>query len=103
MPVNWNDTEEAYKAIVEEAFELMKRKNSDYGESWKVMRRTSITDQIRVKLLRIVQIEELEKVGLEPEVSEGKDSELRDIINYAVFHLIKAKQELDQPWVDGEI
>lgn len=67
------------------AFELMKNKNHDYGEAWREMRVSSITDLILMKLLRIKQIEDNEGETI---VSEGLDANYLDIINYAVFALI---------------
>ena len=69
---------------------LMERKNHDYGEAWRDMRTSSFTDMILVKLLRIRQIEDNEGRTL---VSEGVDGNFSDIINYAVFALIKLTQE----------
>lgn len=66
--------------------DLMMAKNHDYGEAWRDMRVSSFTDLILMKLLRIKQIEDNQGVTL---VSEGIDSGYRDMINYAVFALIK--------------
>ncbi len=75
-----------YDKYSEKAFELMKRKNHDYGEAWRGMRISSFTDLILMKLYRTKQIENLEGVTLE---SEGIDANYNDIINYSVFALIK--------------
>ncbi|MCB0515019.1 MAG: DUF1599 domain-containing protein [Bacteroidetes bacterium] len=64
---------------------LMLRKNHDYGEAWRDMRVSSITDIILTKLLRIKQIENNKGKTL---VSEGVDANYKDIINYAIFSLI---------------
>ncbi len=69
--------------------ELMMKKNHDYGEAWRDMRVSSFTDLILMKLLRIKQIEDNEGKTI---VSEGIDSGYRDIINYAVFALIKMNE-----------
>ena len=66
-------------------YELMKNKNHDYDEAWKDMRISSLTDLILQKLLRIKQIEENDGITV---VSEGIDSNYRDIANYAIFALI---------------
>lgn len=66
--------------------DLMMNKNHDYGEAWRDMRVSSFTDLILMKLLRIKQIEDNQGKTL---VSEGIDSGYRDMINYAVFALIK--------------
>ena len=69
-----------------EALELMKKKNHDYNEAWRGMRTTSYTDLILTKIWRTKQIEELKG---ETKVSEGIDANYMDMINYAVFGLIK--------------
>jgi hypothetical protein len=69
---------------------LMERKNHDYGEVWREMRVESFTDMILVKLMRIRQIEDNEGITL---VSEGISANYADIINYAVFALIKMTEE----------
>ncbi|MFZ4414004.1 MAG: DUF1599 domain-containing protein [Bacteroidales bacterium] len=65
---------------------LMENKNHDYSEAWRNMRIGSLTDIILMKLLRIKQIED--NLG-KTFVSEGVDANYMDIINYAVFALIK--------------
>ncbi len=80
------NTIEQYDAILKDVRELMIAKNADYGDSWRLMRLTSITDQILVKVQRIRTLEES---GDAPKVSEGIESEYRDILNYCVFALIK--------------
>lgn len=77
---------ELYKEKAREALELMKRKNHDYNEAWRGMRTTSYTDLILTKIWRTKQIEELEGAT---KVSEGVDANYMDMINYAVFGLIK--------------
>ena len=88
------DTPEAYDNIIATSRALMVAKNHDYGESWREMRLTSITDQILVKVRRIKRLEDLQLKGEAPQVSEGIESEFRDILNYSVFALIKL-QEVD--------
>jgi hypothetical protein len=70
---------------------LLALKNHDYGEAWRDMRMSSFTDMILMKLLRIKQIEENEGKTL---ISEGLDANYQDIVNYAVFALIKKVEEL---------
>ncbi|MDC3227570.1 DUF1599 domain-containing protein [bacterium] len=65
--------------------ELMENKNHDYGEAWRDMRVSSLTDLIIQKLLRVKQIEDNEGKTL---VSEGIDANYQDMINYAVFAMI---------------
>ena len=75
-----------YDVHAKECLELMLRKNHDYNEAWRGMRVTSYTDFILMKLLRTKQIEELKGNTL---VSEGVAANYMDIMNYAVFGLIK--------------
>ena len=65
--------------------ELMENKNHDYGEAWRDMRVSSLTDLILQKLLRVKQIEDNKGKTL---VSEGIDANYQDMINYAVFAMI---------------
>lgn len=69
---------------------LLSAKNHDYGEAWRDMRISSITDLILQKLLRLRQIEDNEGRTL---VSEGQDANYLDIINYAIFALIKIDEK----------
>ena len=73
----------------EAAFQLMKRKNHDYDEAWREMRISSYTDLILTKLQRIKEIENLGGATL---VSEGIDANYMDIINYAVFGVVKLNE-----------
>ncbi len=75
-----------YDNMAQQAKELMANKNHDYGEAWRGMRLSSITDMIFQKILRIKQIEDNKGKTL---VSEGLSANYLDIINYAVFALIK--------------
>ena len=65
--------------------QLMQDKNHDYGEAWRDMRVSSLTDLIIQKLLRVKQIEDNSGKTL---VSEGIDANYQDMVNYAVFALI---------------
>lgn len=76
------------------AYELMIRKNHDYDEAWRLMRVSSYTDLILMKVFRTKQIEELSGQTL---VSEGVDANYMDMLNYAVFALIKLTLEGDKP------
>ena len=76
----------AYDKHANEAVELMLRKNHDYGEAWRQMRISSYTDLILMKVMRTKQIEDL---GGDTLVSEGIDANYMDMMNYAVFGLIK--------------
>ncbi len=77
---------DSYNKYAIEALELMKRKNHDYDEAWRSMRISSFTDLILMKLYRTKQIEDNEGKTL---ISEGIDANYYDMINYAVFALIK--------------
>lgn len=79
-----------YDAFAAEALGLMLKKNHDYDEAWRSMRISSYTDFILTKLQRIKEIEDL---GGETLVSEGIGSNYMDIINYAVFGVIKLTYE----------
>lgn len=79
---------ELYDKFANETLQLMIRKNHDYAEAWRGMRTTSYTDFILTKINRVKEIEDnCGKVS----VSEGIDANYMDIINYAVFGLIKLK------------
>jgi hypothetical protein len=77
--------EPLYDKVVDETFALQQDKNHDYGEAWRDMRVSSITDIILMKLLRVKQIEDNDGKTL---VSEGVTANYRDMINYAVFAMI---------------
>ena len=83
-----NETEalEAYDRHAQKALDLMLRKNHDYDEAWRGMRVSSYTDLILMKIFRTKQIESLHGETL---VSEGIDANYMDMMNYAVFGLIK--------------
>ena len=74
-----------YDAHVAITKQLMEDKNHDYGEAWRDMRVSSLTDLILQKLLRVKQIED--NMG-KTIVSEGIDANYQDMINYAIFALI---------------
>jgi hypothetical protein len=82
-----------YIKHVVEVMELLFNKNHDYGEAWRDMRVSSMTDIILMKLFRIKQIEDNLGKTL---VSEGIKAGYQDIINYAVFCLIKLGQAQGQ-------
>ena len=74
-----------YDSQIKKTKSLMENKNHDYGEAWKDMRVSSLTDLIIQKILRIKQIEDNRGKTL---VSEGIDANYQDMINYSVFALI---------------
>ena len=69
--------------------QLMQDKNHDYGEAWRDMRVSSLTDLILQKLLRVKQIEDNSGKTI---VSEGIDANYQDMVNYAVFAMIHLKE-----------
>ncbi len=75
-----------YNRLSAETMELLMNKNHDYGEAWREMRVSSMTDIILMKLLRVKQIEDNRGKTL---VSEGIKANYQDMINYSVFCLIK--------------
>ncbi|WP_299006534.1 DUF1599 domain-containing protein [uncultured Tenacibaculum sp.] len=76
---------ELYNKHIKITKELMENKNHDYGEAWRDMRVSSLTDLILQKLLRVKQIENNQGKTL---VSEGIDANYQDMINYAIFAMI---------------
>ena len=79
-----------FKTHVLTSKELMIDKNHDYGEAWRDMRVSSLTDLILQKLLRVKQIEDNNGSTL---ISEGIDANYLDMLNYAVFALIKLNKK----------
>lgn len=77
---------ELYDQHAKEVFELMKRKNHDYGEAWRTMRVSSYTDLILTKIERVKELEDIHGQAI---ASEGVDANYMDIINYSVFGVIK--------------
>ena len=90
LDLAFEELEPHYDAAVEETFHLLQSKNHDYGEAWREMRITSITDIILMKLLRVKQIEDNAGKTL---ASEGVKANYQDMINYSVFALIKLKEQ----------
>ena len=68
--------------------QLMEDKNHDYGEAWRDMRISSLTDLILMKIFRVKQIEDNKGQTI---ISEGVDANYMDMLNYSVFALIKIK------------
>ena len=84
---------ELYDHHIGANIQLLQAKNHDYDEAWRLMRVSSMTDLILQKLLRIKQIEDNAGQTL---VSEGLEANYRDIINYAVFALIRLAESNPQ-------
>jgi hypothetical protein len=83
--LNVEEAVKLYNEKIQLTKDLMEAKNHDYGEAWRDMRVSSLTDLILQKILRVKQIEDNKGKTL---VSEGIDANYQDMINYAVFALI---------------
>jgi hypothetical protein len=88
LEVPYAKLEPLYDRIADDTMKLLINKNHDYGEAWRDMRVSSIVDIILMKILRTKQIEDNKGKTL---ISEGVDANYQDMINYAVFCLIKEK------------
>lgn len=86
LEMNYEELEPLYDQKVEDIIRLLENKNHDYGEAWRDMRISSITDIILMKLLRVKQIEDNQGKTI---ISEGVEANYQDMVNYAVFCLIK--------------
>lgn len=83
--LNTDEASALYDDKIAETKQLMLNKNHDYGEAWRDMRVSSLTDLILQKLLRVKQIEDNAGKTI---VSEGIDANYQDMINYAIFAMI---------------
>lgn len=83
------EAEILYDKYVKASKSLMEDKNHDYGEAWRNMRISSLTDIILMKLLRVKQIEDNDG---KTRISEGLDANYFDILNYSIFALIKLEE-----------
>ena len=84
--MTFGELEPIYDAQAAEVLALLENKNHDYGEAWREMRVSSITDIILMKLYRVKQIEDNEGITV---ASEGVKANYQDMINYSVFAMIK--------------
>jgi hypothetical protein len=84
--IPFSELEPVYDHWVEATRGLLEDKNHDYGEAWRDMRVSSMTDIILMKLFRVKQIEDNQGRTI---VSEGIEANYQDMINYSVFCLIK--------------
>lgn len=82
----YDEVEKLYNHYVKLTKQLMEDKNHDYGEAWRDMRVSSLTDLILMKIFRVKQIEDNKGLTM---VSEGVDANYMDMLNYSVFALIK--------------
>jgi len=90
MELPANEVSVLFDKHMKETKDLMENKNHDYGEAWRDMRVSSLTDLILMKILRVKQIEDISGKTL---ISEGVEANYMDMINYAVFALIKLKEQ----------
>lgn len=88
--LNAEEAAQLYDEKITETKDLMLNKNHDYGEAWRDMRISSLTDLIIQKLLRVKQIEDNKGETL---VSEGIAANYQDMINYSVFAMIHFKEK----------
>jgi len=86
--LNGTEVFELYDNKVNETFELMLKKNHDYGEAWRDMEISSLTDLIIQKIFRMKSINSNDGKTIS---SEGIESNFQDILNYSVFALILLK------------
>ncbi len=93
MELPANEVTALFEKHINETKSLMENKNHDYGEAWRDMRVSSLTDLILMKILRVKQIEDM---GGKTLISEGIDANYMDMINYAVFALIKLKEQSEK-------
>ncbi|GAA4465288.1 DUF1599 domain-containing protein [Nibrella saemangeumensis] len=93
MEIPTSELEQLYDNQMQQVMDLLFAKNHDYGEAWRDMRVSSMTDIILMKLFRTKQIEDNKGATL---VSEGVEANYMDMINYAVFCLIKLEEEVLQ-------
>lgn len=89
MEIPFEELEPQYDQVALDTMNLLAAKNHDYGEAWREMRVSSMTDIILMKLMRVKQIEDNAGKTL---ISEGIDANYQDMINYSVFCLIKLKE-----------
>jgi hypothetical protein len=90
LELPFEEVSNLYEKNLSATRELMIKKNHDYGEAWRNMRISSITDLILQKLLRVKQIEDNNGKTI---ISEGLDANYMDIINYALFAMIKISEQ----------
>lgn len=89
MELPTDEVAKLFDKYSQEAKSLMENKNHDYGEAWRDMRISSLTDLMLMKIFRIKQIEDNKGETI---ISEGIDANFHDMINYSVFALIKLSE-----------
>jgi hypothetical protein len=86
LEMPYEEVEKLYSKYIGITKKLMEDKNHDYGEAWRDMRISSLTDLILMKIFRVKQIEDNDGKTI---ISEGVDANYMDMINYSVFALIR--------------
>lgn len=86
LDLPYAEVEKLYDKYVSQTKQLMEDKNHDYGEAWRDMRVSSLTDLILMKIFRVKQIEDNRGQTI---ISEGVDANYMDMLNYSVFALIR--------------
>lgn len=89
MELPYEEVADLYLKYLAQTKQLMEDKNHDYGEAWRDMRISSLTDLILMKIFRVKQIEDNEGKTI---ISEGVDANYMDMINYSVFAMIKISE-----------
>lgn len=89
MELPYEEVEKLYNKYATATKKLMEDKNHDYGEAWRDMRLSSLTDLILMKIFRVKQIEDNKGQTI---ISEGVDANYMDMLNYSVFALIKLNE-----------
>ena len=89
MELPFEEVSSLFEKFASTSQKLMEDKNHDYGEAWRDMRVSSLTDLILMKILRVKQIEDNKGQTL---ISEGTDANYLDMINYSVFALIRLEE-----------
>lgn len=90
MELPYEEVEHLYGKYAAQTKKLMEDKNHDYGEAWRDMRISSLTDLILMKIFRVKQIEDNKGKTI---ISEGVDANYMDMLNYSVFALIKLNDQ----------
>lgn len=89
MELPYEEVEQLYSKYAALTKKLMEDKNHDYGEAWRDMRISSLTDLILMKIFRVKQIEDNKGKTI---ISEGVDANYMDMLNYSVFALIRLNE-----------
>jgi hypothetical protein len=91
MELPYEEVQQLYSKYASQTKKLMEDKNHDYGEAWRDMRISSLTDLILMKIFRVKQIEDNKGKTI---ISEGVDANYMDMLNYSVFALIRLNENL---------